>query len=341
MAVVSRSILAGLIVTATAILAEHPAAAQTTVRFTLDGPFDGSAAPYLVAADRGYYTGNDLAVTIEPASNALEPITRVASGAFHMGVADLNLLMRWRDQKRLAPVKAIFIVYNRPPYAIIARKSRGIAVPKDLEGKRLGAPAASASSAQWPLFVELAGIDAEKVNVEPVGIPVGNPMLAAGQIDAITAFVFRSYIDIKDRGVPTNDLLVWRMPDFGLRGYGNAIIVNDKFAADHPQAVSGFLSAFLRGLKSTVAGPTAAVASVIQRNEVARREVELERLRMVLRENILTPKVRANGFGGVDQERLLAAIDQQALVYPFKSKPTPAQLFDGSFLPPAAVRKVD
>lgn len=329
-------------IAAAAVLSGCPAAAQTPVRFTLDGPFQGPAAPYLIAEDNGYYEKQGLTVRIEPAANSLEPITRIASGAFQMGVADLNLMMRWRDQNsNNTPIRAVFIVYNRAPYAVIARRSRGLAVPKDLEGRRLGAPAASASAAQWPLFAKLVGIDTSKVMVEPVGIAVREPMLAAGQIDAITAYAFRSYVDLKDRGVPTNDLLVWQMADFGLLGYGNAIIVNDKFATENPKAVTGFLSALVRGLKESVANPTAAVASVIQRNEVAKRDVELERLRMALQENVLTSEVRANGYGEVEQARLEASIEQQALVFKFKTKPTLGQAFDGSFLPPEAERKVD
>ena len=216
-----------------------------------------------------------------------------------------------------------------------------MAVPKDLEGKRLATPTGSASSAQWPLFATLAGIDAAKVRTESVGIAVRDPMLAAGQVDAITAFAFRSFIDVKERGVPVDDLLTWPMADFGLLGYGNVIIVNDKFATENPRAVSGFLAAVVSGLKDTVADPMAAVASLIQRNEAADREVELERLRMALRENILTPEVRAKGYGGVDAARLQAAIDQQALVFRFKTKPTPGQAFDGAFLPPAAQRNIN
>ena len=336
----SRVNCKALFVAFAAVVTAGPAAAQTTIRFTLAGPFEGPSAPYLVAADKGYFQRNELNVRIEPAANAQEPIARVASGEYQMGVADLNLVMRWRDQNNSDQLKPVFIVFNRAPYAIVARKSRGFSVPLDLEGKRLGAPVGSASGAQWPLFAKLNGIDASKVKVETVGIPVRDPMLAAGQIDAITSFAFRSYLDLKDRGVPVNDLLMWRMADFGELGYGNAIIVNGKFAQENPQAVAGFLAAFLRGLKDTVTGPTAAIASVIQRDELAKREVELERLRMALRENVVTPEVRANGFGGVDTTRLQAAIDQQALVFKFKAKPTPAQAFDASFLPPAADRKL-
>jgi NitT/TauT family transport system substrate-binding protein len=336
----SRVLRVALIVASAVMLTVRPVAAQTTLRFALDGPFEGPVAPYLVAQDKGYFQKNALAVRIEPGADALEPITRVASGAFQMGVADLNLLMRWRDQNPNAGIKAVFVVYSRAPYAIITRKSRGLTQPKDLEGKRLGAPAGSASGAQWPLFARLAEIDAAKVKVESVGIPVREPMLASGQIDAVAAYAFRSYVDLKDRGVPVNDLIVWRMSEFGLQGYGNVIIVNEKFAAENPEAVSGFLAAFLHGLRDTFASPTTAIASVIQRNEVAKREVELERLRMALRDNIVTPDVRVHGYGAVDLARLQAAIDQQASIFRFKVKPTPAQTFDASFLPPEAERKL-
>ena len=57
------------------------------------------------------------------------------------------------------------------------------------------------------------------------------------------------------------------MGDYGLKLYSNAIIVNAKFAAENPEAVKGFLRAFLKGLKDTVANPTHAIELVLRRNE--------------------------------------------------------------------------
>ena len=81
--------------------------------------------------------------------------------------------------------------------------------------------------------------------------------------------------------------------------------------------------------------------SVIKRNDVAKKPVELERLQMALRDNILTPEVKANGFGAVDMARLEKSIDQIALTYTFKAKPKAADIFDMSFLPAAADRKAN
>ena len=74
----------------------------------------------------------------------------------------------------------------------------------------------------------------------------------------------------------------------------------------------------------------------MRREEFAKKEVELERLRLVIRDNVLTPEVRANGYGAIDQARMEEAIGQIALAYTFKARPKVEAVFDPSFLPPAA-----
>jgi NitT/TauT family transport system substrate-binding protein len=280
-------------------------------------------------------------VSIDISGGLIEPINRIASGAYDLGFGDINQLIKFRDQNPSVPIKAIFMVYNRPAYSIIGRKSRGVTKPKDLEGKKLGAPAPDGSYAQWPIFVQANGIDVSKVAIENVGLPVREPMLAAGQIDAITGLSFSSFINLKDRGVPVDDMVVMLMANYGVDLYGNAIMVNPKFAAEKPEAVKAFLRAFLRGLKDTIKRPAKAVDSVVKRNNTAKREVELDRLNMAIRDNILTPEVKANGFGGVVVSRLEAAIDQIALTHQFKSKPKAADIFDPSFLPTVAASRVN
>ena len=317
------------------------AAAQTPIKFSLDFKFEGPSAPFLVGIDKGYYRAEGLDVTIDSSAGALEPITRVASGAYDMGFGDINSLIKFRDQNPNVPVKAVFMVYNRPPFSIVTRKSRGVTIPKDLEGKKLGAPAGDGAFAQWKIFVQANGIDASKVAIENVGIPIREPMLAAGQLDAITGFSFSSYVNLKDRGVPIDDVVVLLMADYGVDLYGSAIIVNPKFATEHPDAVKGFLRAFLKALKSTARDPSAAVDSVIKRNDVAKKDIELERLNMALHDNILTPEARADGLGAVDGARFDKAIDQIGLTYEFKARPKGVDIFDSSALPSAADRMVD
>jgi NitT/TauT family transport system substrate-binding protein len=334
--------LGALMAAATIAFAATPAAAQTPVKFTLDWKFEGPAAPFVVAIDKGYFKEQGLDVTIDTAGGSLEPLNRLASGTYDMGFGDINSLIKFRDANPGTPIKAVFMLYNKPAFSIVGRKSRGVVKPKDLEGKKLGAPAPDGAFAQWKIFTQANGIDPSKVTIENVGFPVREPMLAAGQVDAITGFSFSSFINLKDRGVPVDDITVLLMADYGVNLYGNAIIVNPKFAAEKPEVVKKFLTAFLKGLKETVKNPEASVASVLKRNDVAKKEVELERLKMALKDNILTPEVKNNGFGGVDTARLDKSVDQIALTYEFKNpKPKSADVFDASFLPPAADRKAN
>ena len=332
---------AGLAAVAATLLFGGPASAQQAIKFTLDWKFEGPAAPFLVPIDKGYYKAEGLDVTIDTAGGSLEPLNRVASGTYDMGFGDINSLIKFRDANPGVPIKAIFMVYNKPAFSIVSRKSRGVIKPKDLEGKKLGAPAPDGAFAQWKIFTHANNIDASKVTIENVGFPVREPMLAAGQVDAITGFSFSSYINLKDRGVPADDIVVMLMADYGVNLYGNAIIVNPKFAAEKPDAVKKFLVAFVKGMRDTVAQPATAVDSVIKRNDVAKKPVELERLQMAIRDNMVTPEVKANGFGAVDMDRLDKSIDQIALTYTFKSKPKGADIFDASYLPPAAQRKAN
>jgi NitT/TauT family transport system substrate-binding protein len=324
-----------------AVLASAAGAAETNLRFTLDRKFEGPAAPFLLPLDQGDYKAEGLNVSFDPAANMLEAIKRVASGEYEMGFADINAMIKYRDANPKTPVKAVFMVYNRPPFAVIARKSRGISTPKDLEGHKLGAPADSGSISLWPIFVKANGIDAAKVTIENIGVQVRNPMLAAGQVDAITGLSFSSYIDLKDKGVPADDIVVMLMADYGVNLYGSAIIVNPAFADAHPDAVKGFLRAYLRGLKKTIAAPASALGYVLERTDSGRKNLELDRLKLVIRENIVTPEVKANGYGGVDGERFARAIDQLAQSYAFKEKPKLDEIFDTSFLPPESERKAN
>jgi NitT/TauT family transport system substrate-binding protein len=317
------------------------AQAQTGIKLSLDTRLDGPAALFLLPQDRGYYREEGLDVTVEEGGDALEPITRVASGAYEIGLADINALIRYRDQNPAAPVKAVFMLYNRPPFAIVGRKSRGISDPKSLEEKKLGAPPTSATYDQWPIFAKLNDVDLAKVAVEKISAPVRAPMLAAGQLDAVLGYSFQVYVDLKDRGVPVEDVVVLPMADYGLELYGSAVIVNSKFAAEKPDAVAGFLRAFTKGLKETIKNPTVAVESLLKRDDAGKKEVELERLRMAIKDNIVTPEVRANGLGAIDSARLTEAIDQIALTYGFKAKPKAGDIFDPAFLPAAADRKLN
>ena len=312
---------------------------QLAVKFSLDWKFEGPSAAYLLALDKGYFADEGLDVTIDTGQGSLEAIPRVASGVYQFGFADINSLIKFRDKNPEVGIKGILMVYDAPPFAIVTLAKTGIETPRDLEGRILGAPAPDGAYAQWKAFVKENGIDASKVTIENVGFPVREPMLVAGQVDAITGFSFSSFLNLKSKGVPPDEIRVFLMSDYGLDLYGNTIIVNPEFAAENPNAVTGFVRAIIRGWQDTVADPTAAVKHVLERNLVAREPVELERLEMSIADNVNTAYVQEHGFGSVDFARLASSIEQIGVTYDFTgTPPEPEAVFTNEYLPDPAER---
>jgi NitT/TauT family transport system substrate-binding protein len=324
--------LAALIASAV-FAASAMAQKETPVRFALDWRFEGPAAPYFVAIDKGYYKAEGLNVTIDQGSGSVEGINRVASGAYEVGFADINSLIKYRDRPQNIPVKAVMMVYDSPAFAIVTLKKNNIRAPKDLEGRVLGAPAPDGAYAQWPIFVKQNNIDAGKVKIENIGFPVREPMLAQGKVDAITGFWFSSFMNLRANGVPADDIVVLMMRDYGLDLYGNAIMANPEFIRDNPKALAGFVRATIKGIQDTIRNPDTAIDSLMKRNPIAKRDVELERLKMSLARNFVTREVQANGLGAVDVKRLERSIDQIGIAFQYTQKPRAADIFTAQFLP--------
>nr|WP_245243102.1 ABC transporter substrate-binding protein [Pararhodobacter sp. SW119] len=320
---------AGLICAALAL----PASAQTNMPFALDWRFEGPAAPYFLAIDNGHFDDEELSVEVAAGQGSLDAIPKVATGAFPVGFADMASLIKFIDQNPDAPVTAIMILYDKPAFAIVGRRSLGVSEPSDLEGRRLGAPPPDGAWAQFPIFAAEQELDVDAITVEPVGFPTREPMLAAGEVDAVTGFSFTSYLNTVRLGIDPDDISVMLMADYGLALYGNAIIVNTDFAEANPEAVTGFLRAVAHGLRDTVADPEAGIAALAERNPALDSELELERLEIALRDNILTDWVRENGLGNIDADRFALSLEQIAMTYEFQTEPDASRYFTDAYLP--------
>lgn len=307
---------------------------STAVRFALDRRFDALTAPFLAAQDKGYFGTEGLDVVIESGNGARAMLQRLASGAQDAGFGDINALIRFRDENPSSDLKAVMIVHDRPGYAVIGRKSRGITTaPTSLEGRKLGTASIDASFAQWPLFKSLNKIDDSKIRIETIGLPVREPMLASGEIDALFAFGPSTAVALRARGVPGDDIVLMEMAEHGLVLYGSAVIVSGKLLASKPDAVRGLVRAVMRGIRDVAVNPGAGAQFVLRRNESAQVEVERDKLAAVIERNVLTPYVRAYGLGGIDRERWAQALGQLALAGAFRDKARAGDAFTDAYLP--------
>src|SRR6202165_4105834 len=311
------------------------------IQFSFDRPIDASAAPVVLASVGGWFSSEGLAVTTHVASGSRDAIARVATGDSDFALVDINELIRFRDSPGAAPIKAVFVLFNKSPYAIISRKRRGIHALSDIEGKTLGVAEGALSIRLWPALARQNGINPAGVKQSKISAAVREPMLSAGQVDAVTGFSYLSAVNLRDRGVPADDLAVLRYADYGCEAYGFAVIVNPAFAAARPEAVKGFLRAAIAGTHLAIREPGRAADEVVSRMDGGSRELELERLRPVLPDNILPGEAGRNGIGGVAPARLDRSIDQIAEDFKFQKRPSAADIFDGAFRPPLGGRLIN
>jgi NitT/TauT family transport system substrate-binding protein len=316
-------------------------APPTAIQFTLDRPLDASVTPFVLASSRGLFRAEGLAVGTNVASGPPDVIARVASGSSDLALVDLNVLIRFRDKADAPPVKAVFVLFNRAPYAIIARKSRGIRALSDIEGKTLGVAEGDFSIWFWPALAHQNGIKLASVKLNRISPAVREPILSAGQVDAITGFSYLAGVNLRDRGIPADDLAVLRFADYGCEAYGFALIVNPAFAAAKPEAVKAFLRAVIAGTRLTVKDPALAVDEVLTQMDSGSRDLELARLRAVLSDNILTEEVKRVGIGGIDPARFTQSVDQLAEDVKFRAKPAVTDIFDDAFLPASSGRLIN
>src|ERR1700722_786222 len=161
----------------------HPLA----VALAFDRPINASAAPLVVAITDGLFSSEGLAVISNIAAGSPEAIARVASGASEFALVDINALIRFRS-KASAPVKAVFVLFNKAPYAIVARKSRGIHVLSDIERKTLGIADNDLSAGLWPALAHQNRINLDHVKQSRISAGVRGPILSCGELHTVSRF---------------------------------------------------------------------------------------------------------------------------------------------------------
>ena len=170
--------------------------------------------------------------------------------------------------------------------------------------------------------------------------PLRETMLARGDVDAITGFSFTSVLNLEARGVKADEIVVMAYPNYGVKLYGNAIIVGEEFLKKNPEAVKAFLRAFSKGMKDVVADPQAAAATVKERDGIVNEALELRRLKLCLDATVLTADAKAEGFGNAMGPRLSLMASQVSDAFATKERVNPSAIWNGGLLPSEADRNI-
>lgn len=318
-----------------------PALAQLekpAIKFSQGWLFQATQAQFPLAAEKGYWKSEGLDVTVDRGAGSATSVQRVVSGAYDLAYADMGTVIKWNLENPGREIQAVYIAEDGFPLVAVALKKSGIAKPKDLEGRRMGAPSFDGGRQMFPVFAKVNGIDTSKIVWISMDANLREQMLARGEVDAITGFITSAVPSLNALGVKTADLTVMRYDAYDLNGHGNAVIATREFIEKNPKTVAAFVKGLNRGMKHLVAQPADAIAALKTRDPLINTGVETQRLSLYIKELLLTRNVRENGFSAVYPPKLLREIDSVAAAFGARSTVTPASVYTDRFLPPQAER---
>jgi ABC-type nitrate/sulfonate/bicarbonate transport system substrate-binding protein len=200
-------------------------------------PFE-SLALFWVAQEQGFFTQNNLNVTIHNYDSGAGALSGVINGEAEIavGTTEFPLVIRALNQESIQTMGTISksnFVY------IVARADRGIANISDLNGKTIGTTFGTIAHYYLGRFLVLNGLRTEDVTIVDLRTPVDwVNAVVNGSIDAVATA--QPYANSAKDGLGTN-AVVWSI-NSNQPHYTQAIATN-KWIAEHPMLCSSFLMA--------------------------------------------------------------------------------------------------
>lgn len=280
-------------------------AAPTNVVYLPGFGIIGQDAYIYVAIEKGYFADAGLNVQVQPGTGTDKNLQVMLADKATFATVDMaGAVIAYSKaieggQQGQAAFKIISSVYQRSVSAITTLEGSGINGPKDLAGKKIGYQPGGVNFTLFPAYAQLAGLDAKSIKWQQAPPPQLRPLLASGQLDAITETTIGTPgVEAAAKGkkavvLPYSDVLT----DL----YGNVIVASDKTIEKNPEMVRKFREAALRGLVYAIENPDEAGQIFNKHQNAYKAEVAAAETRL------MTEYVRADGsdqVGALDAARV-------------------------------------
>ncbi|MHB2263668.1 ABC transporter substrate-binding protein [Aliihoeflea sp. PC F10.4] len=337
-----KRLLTATIGFATLTLSSAFAQDLTNIRFTLGWVTQGSDAAFFVAKDKGYFEEEGLNVTIDQGEGSGATVTRIMGGAYDAGFGDINAIIQNAAERPEQVPVMVYMMWNQPPFAIVTKKTSGIASIEDFEGRTLGGAQGTPTTRLLPVFARTNGLDIDAIEISNMAPNLQEPMLIHDEIDGALVFNITSYFNLlNNRQDPENDFDWWQFGDYGMDLYSNGLMVSQRLITENPEAVAGLVRAVNKASIEIGLDQDTAMEAVLNFDNLVNEEVERMRLNFAYERLMDSEEAAEIGLGDVDDERLARAIDVVVEGYGLASTPAVGQIFSREFLPPLEERELD
>ena len=293
-------VAAALMAAALTALAQPTARAADEVVMHLDFLINGYHAPFYIAQKKGWYREAGIDATIRPGRGTADSIKNVGSGNAQFGFPSFGAAAAAVAEG--VPLMAVAAYLQEVPGGFVSFESNPVREPADLEGKSIAVAPFGATAILLPAFLKKNGVDAGKVNAVTSNFGAIVPSFLTGKVDASIGYYFGEYLAARDKMAGSGKkVLFMRVSDFGVRAYGNGLVVNSDFMASNPDATRRFIEVTMRGIEYTVDNIAEAAAAAAEHTEtpVALLTKQLE----LAMEMINNQDAMRHGFGTMVKEK--------------------------------------
>jgi NitT/TauT family transport system substrate-binding protein/putative hydroxymethylpyrimidine transport system substrate-binding protein len=262
-----------------------PSGATLVLDFTPNAVHSG-----IYAAQReGFYRDEGIDLTIRQPGESTDAPKLLAAGRADFAILDIHDLGIARE-RGIDLVGTVPLV-QRPLAAVIARGDRGIARPRDLEGRTVGVTGLPSDEAVVDSEVSADGGNPAKVKRVTIGFNAISS-LAAGKVDAATGFWNAEGVALRRQGVPIH---IFKVNRYGAPPYPELVLVAARQTIQgDPELAESMLAATKRGYELTVDNPERALDDLlaeVPNLERAEQQAQLDVLLSDLRPQPFDPAV--------------------------------------------------
>jgi len=295
--------------------------APTEATLVLDFTPNAVHAGIYTALRRGFYTAEELELeVIEPSASADAP-KLLEAGRADFAILDIHDLALARE--RGFDVVGIAALVQRPLAAVIAADREAVRTPADLAGGEVGVTGLPSDQAVLDSVLESGGADPASVRRVTIGFEAVR-VLAAGRLDAATAFWNAEGIALRRLGVPTRE---FRVEDYGAPRYPELVLTTSgQLRERDPELARAAAEATARGYAETVAKPDASLDDLLSAAPGLDSEEQRAQLDALMRARAFEPP------GRLDPVALRAWARWDAEHGIVEERPTIEEAFDFSLL---------
>src|SRR5919106_2343421 len=211
------------------------------------------------AQARGYFEDEGVELPIQEPSSTADSAKLLESGRAEFAVMDINDFGIARE--RGLDLTAIAAVVQRPLASVIARDRDEIRTPADLAGKTVGVTGVPSDDAVLDTVLRAGGVAPSDVRRVTIGFNAV-ASLAAGRVDAATAFWNAEGVQLKEMGIPIRE---FRVDGFGAPRYPELVVATSAgTGTDQTKLGCDLLMALERGYSELGEDPQAALDDLLE-----------------------------------------------------------------------------